>query len=390
MLAKGADDVQNSGTKPKNPNAGVYRGIVNPPTVPKGKDMGGTAPKVNNTKPTTTKTKSGGSSTPAAEPVAVPQFSYGDYTTPTYNQSQNVTNAYNNLQAALANKPGEYQQSQTVTDAYNRLQEALANKPGNYQQSQAVTDAYNKLQETLAKKPGEFSSAYREQLDNLYNQIANREKFSYDFNKDAMYQMYKDMYVKQGQQAMKDTLGQASAMTGGYNSSYAQTAGQQTYQNYLQQLNEVIPTLRNYAKEEYDSEGNRLNNLYSLADSMYGKDWEKYRADVSDWESERNFNQSAYDTERNFDWNQYRATISDWENNRDFLKSMFESERGFDWDKYRATVSDWESERDFLESVFNSERDFDWNQFLQNRNFDYDKYVNDKNFAWQQYLASLR
>jgi hypothetical protein len=245
-------------------------------------------------------------------------------------------------------------------------------------------------------------------LDNLYNQIANREKFSYDFNKDAMYQMYKDMYVKQGQQAMKDTLGQASAMTGGYNSSYAQTAGQQTYQNYLQQLNEVIPTLRNYAKEEYDSEGNRLNNLYSLADSMYGKDWEKYRADVSDWESERNFNQSAYDNERNFDWNKYRASVSDWENNRDFLKSMFDSERGLDWEKYRATVSDWESERDFLENVFNNERGFDWDQYRakvsdwqsdrafnqsayeNEKDDDYNKYINNRNFAYQLYLASLR
>lgn len=176
-----------------------------------------------------------------------------------------------------------------------------------YQQSESVANAYKQLQESLANKPGEFSSQYQTQLSDLYDKISNREKFSYDFNKDAMYQMYKDRYLTQGKTAMKDTMGQAAALTGGYNSSYSQTAGQQTYQNYLQSLNDVIPTLRNQAKEEYDEEGNRLANQFSMANTLYGNDYNQYRAAVSDYQADRAYNQGAYESERNFDYSQFSS-----------------------------------------------------------------------------------
>lgn len=113
-----------------------------------------------------------------------------------------------------------------------------------YQQSQQVQDTYDRLQNTLNNKPGAFNSAYTDKLNNLYDQLMNREKFSYNFNADPMYQMYKEQYTQQGRQAMEDTMGQAAALTGGYGSSYSQTAGQQTYQNYLTQLNNMIPSHR--------------------------------------------------------------------------------------------------------------------------------------------------
>jgi len=157
--------------------------------------------------------------------------------------------------------------------------------------------------------PGAFSSQYETTLNNLYNQIANREKFSYDFNKDAMYKMYKDNYIAQGKKAMEDTIGTASALTGGYASSYSQTAGQQTYQNYLQKLNDVIMTLRNNAKEEYDDEGNRLNNLFGLANTMYGNDWNKYRAAVSDYQADRSYHQAQANADRDFAYKMYLASL---------------------------------------------------------------------------------
>ena len=155
----------------------------------------------------------------------------------------------------------------------------------------------------------EFSSQYEATLNSLYNQLANREKFSYDFNKDAMYKMYKDNYMAQGKKAMEDTIGTASALTGGYASSYSQTAGQQTYQNYLQKLNDVIMTLRNNAKEEYDDEGNRLNNLFSMANTMYGNDWNKYRAAVSDYQADRSYHQAQANADRDFAYKMYLASL---------------------------------------------------------------------------------
>lgn len=62
-----------------------------------------------------------------------------------------------------------------------------------------------------------------------FDGILNRKDFSYDMNNDQMYQQYRDAYMRQGQQAMRDTMGAASALTGGYGSTYAQTAGSQAY-----------------------------------------------------------------------------------------------------------------------------------------------------------------
>ena len=72
-----------------------------------------------------------------------------------------------------------------------------------------------------------YQSQYRDQIQGLYDQIANRKDFTYDVNADAMYQQLKDQYVQGGRMAMMDTMGQAQAMTGGYGNSYAQGVGQQ-------------------------------------------------------------------------------------------------------------------------------------------------------------------
>jgi hypothetical protein len=82
--------------------------------------------------------------------------------------------------------------------------------------------------------------------------------FKYDLNGDALYQQYKDKYTQQGKLAMADAMGQASALTGGYGNSYAATVGNQAYQAYLGQLNDVIPELYQLA---YDQDRNKKNDV---------------------------------------------------------------------------------------------------------------------------------
>lgn len=180
-----------------------------------------------------------------------------------------------------------------------------------YEEGQKVADTYNRLQETLTQKPG-FQSKYESKLDELYNQIMNRDKFSYNFNADPMYQMYKDQYTQSGKRAMEDTMAQAQIANGGYGSSYAQSVGQQTYQNYLQDLNKMLPQLRNQAYQEYQDEANRQLQQYNLTSDAYNREYGQYRDFVSDWQSDRSFNQSAYQDERNFDYNQFNNERNYW------------------------------------------------------------------------------
>lgn len=109
-----------------------------------------------------------------------------------------------------------------------------------------------------------YDGDWQKKLDEIINQILNREKFSYDINGDALFQMYQDMYNQGGQRAMMDTMGQAQAMTGGYGNSYAQTVGQQAYQGYMQDLNGMIPELYQLALSKYDRDTEDLYDQYSL------------------------------------------------------------------------------------------------------------------------------
>ena len=116
------------------------------------------------------------------------------------------------------------------------------------------------VQEQLAQKPGEFEWDRQAELDEKTKAWINRDKFEYDMGADPMYQKYKEQYTALGKLAMEDTVGQVSSLTGGYANSYAQTAGQQSYQNYMDQLNNMMPELYSMARSNYDAEGQQLYN----------------------------------------------------------------------------------------------------------------------------------
>ena len=138
---------------------------------------------------------------------------------------------------------------------------------------QAALDALQNAQNAMPT----YAATYDEQLKALYDQIVNRDKFSYDINGDALYQQYKDQYVMQGQMAMMDTIGQTTALTGGYGNSYAQNAGQQAYQGYLQQLNDVVPELYGAALDRYTAEGDQLMNQYAMLGDLANDEYGRYQ-----------------------------------------------------------------------------------------------------------------
>ena len=114
------------------------------------------------------------------------------------------------------------------------------------------------------KRTGEEKPVYDESFDKKlresYGKIKNRAAFSYDAKSDPLYEKYRSDYIAQGQKAMKDTAGQAAALSGGYASSYAESLGQQQYDSYLTKLGDVIPELYELAYSRYADEGDRLQD----------------------------------------------------------------------------------------------------------------------------------
>ena len=154
---------------------------------------------------------------------------------------------------------------------------------------------YNDLQDKLrqdaltaaaAQSPGQaptYAGTYDSQVEDLFNRIQNREDFSYDVNADPLYQQYKDKYITQGKLAMRDTMGKAAGLTGGYGSTYSAQVGQQTYDSYLQNLSDAIPELYGMAYNKYQDEGNALQQQYGMAGQMRDTEYGQYRDALSDY-----------------------------------------------------------------------------------------------------------
>lgn len=213
-----------------------------------------------------------------------------------------------------------------------------------YKPSDTVAQAEALLQQQLANKPGEYQSAWQAQLNDTLQKILNREKFSYDLNGDMLYQQYKDQYTTQGKLASMDVMGQAAAMTGGYGNSYAQTAGQQAYQGYLQQLNDKVPELYQLALNQYNAEGDDMYNQASLMAQMENQDYGRYRDTVSDYytELDRLTNDARYQSETDY---------GRWSDDRNFSYGQFSDDRTYDYQVERDKIADQQWQATFDEGV---------------------------------------
>ena len=216
-----------------------------------------------------------------------------------------------------------------------------------------------------------YTWANQKTLDDYMAKYQGRDPFSYDFNTDAMYQQYKDKYMKQGKMAMQDTMGQAAAMTGGYGSSYASTAGNQAYQASLENLNDIIPQLYEMAYNRYNQEGQDMLNNISLLQSERGFDYGVWGDKANMLAGDRTY----YQTDANNAWNRDYGV---WNDNRTFDRSTWESDRtlaqgehtnseNVRYDEYRNAIEDaqWqknfeEGQRQFNESIDLNKKQFDW------------------------------
>ena len=238
--------------------------------------------------------------------------------------------------------------------------------------SQNTLDTEKKLKEIEAAKPGVFQSNYGTTLNGLMDKIVNQKDFSYDFNADAMYQQYKDNYSQLGKQAMMDTAANAAALSGGFNNSYATTAAAQANQQYLSQLNNVIPELYQLALDKYQLDTDRLYNQYSVVSAQDDREYGRYQDKVSNWQNDRNY---------------YADKMSNAVSNDQYVSNYNQSEnqwqQNFDYQKEQDA---WSNQ--FQQNQFDYQKEQDaWSQQFQQSQFDYQKEQDAKDYALR--LASL-
>ena len=146
-------------------------------------------------------------------------------------------------------------------------------------------------------------------VDDLFDQIMNYGDFSYDQEKDQLFQIYKQQYLSAGAGAMKNQLAAASANTGGYNNSYAQQSAQQAYNNTMSGLSDKAIELRANALTTWQNEYNQIQDRYNLVNNQKAAEESSYYNKLNAANNAYNVFNTAYKDDYN---NQYGL----WSDNR--------------------------------------------------------------------------
>lgn len=186
---------------------------------------------------------------------------------------------------------------------------ALAQLEKGYTPSGDVEAARSLMESLASLRPADYQSSFAAQLEALYQEISNRPGFSYDPASDAAFQSYAAQYARQGSAAMKDTLGQTAHLTGGYGSSYAQSAAQQSYQRHLQQLSDMLPQLQSAAYNRYRDAGEALLDRYGLLQGQEEAEYSRWQDQVAAWQKEVSQAQSQYDQISSRDLKNYQLLL---------------------------------------------------------------------------------
>lgn len=216
-------------------------------------------------------------------------------------------------------------------------------------ETESTKSAYDKvynsetgLNKQLADYGTKYTYANQQALDDARNNYSawSKKDFNYDFNADALYQQYKDKYIQQGKMAMADTIGQASAMTGGYGNSYAATVGNQAYQSYLQQLNDVVPELYQMAYDRHLQEGQNYLNEYSLLSSDRSADYGLWSDERNRLLAERDYYTGRYDSGRAWDY------------------GLYSDDKAYAYQNHRDAITDkqWQDQFDFAREQYNDSK----------------------------------
>lgn len=212
------------------------------------------------------------------------------------------------LKSPAAN-PGSTTGKQVLSGVSDETSDRLYALEQGYVPSDEVKAAQAERDSVAAQRPGAYQSSFEEELLRLYDELVQRPGFSYDPQQDAAYHSYAAIYEKAGQRAMEDTMGKGAALTGGYDSTYAQSAAQQAYHGYLQQLAAMLPELEENARARYEAEGDAAQQRYELTLAQQKAEKEAWEQAYEDWQAQLKRAESGYDAAYDRDYNAYKTML---------------------------------------------------------------------------------
>ena len=178
-----------------------------------------------------------------------------------------------------------------------------------YVKSSAQVNAEKAYRDWKSSMPKAPKLSYTAGINELLSKLSGR-KFSYDHNADPAYIAHKNAYTEQGRLAMEDTVGIASAHTGGYTTSYAVSAANQAYNNYVSKVGEVIPELYEAAYNRYNDETEELYDRIELLSSLNDDEWSRYSDVLSSYYDEGKILMDELERVTNEDLSRYKLLVA--------------------------------------------------------------------------------
>ena len=201
------------------------------------------------------------------------------------------------------------------------------------------------------EQPPEYTSQWDSTRNDLIDSILN-SSFE-DWASGSDYQYLLDRYTAMGQQAMQDTLGQVSARTGGYASSYATAAANQSYNDYMTALEDA-------ARAMYQDSLNQQRDNLGMVNDAEQIDYNRYLTQLGQYNTDRNFAYGQYTDDRNWDYTLGRDQIEDsrYQNETDYNRALYQAETmaqygdfsgyralGFTESQIAAMQADWQRQQ---------------------------------------------
>lgn len=187
-----------------------------------------------------------------------------------------------------------------------------------YQPSAAVQQAGQALADHESNRPSAYQSTYGDQIQQMIDSIMGREKFTYDYSTNPLYQQYAQEYQRGGQLAMKDAMAESAALTSGYGNTFAQQLGQQTYQRYMEDMAAQIPQLQQAAYAMYQDEGDTMRANLSMLQGADDTDYGRYRDTIADYNDLLNYLYSKYYDMSETEYDRYL----NWQNDAAYWEAM--------------------------------------------------------------------
>ena len=165
--------------------------------------------------------------------------------------------------------------------------------------AQRLEELQAQLEALASEKPSYSGDPY--DTSGVIDQLTNMDYA--DWTQSDQYKALADRYGIQGQMSMQDVLGQISSRTGGLASSYATTAAQQQYNEYMSQLEEV-------ARQMYSSDRSDLAENLSVLNSANDTAYNRYLDELG-----------QYNTDYSNAYGAYRDAVGDVKYNQEYTDS---------------------------------------------------------------------